>query len=175
MDIFETDRLILREQCEDDATFILELLNSPGWLKYIGERNVKSVEDARKYILNGAMKSYEQNGFGLYLVKLKDGNVPIGICGLIKRPGLEQIDIGFAFLSEHEGKGYGFESASAVMDYARRVLKLGVVVAITVKHNVASIRLLNKIGLSFKEMVRLPGDGEELMLFEWRDTRIENP
>ena len=166
MKILETDRLILLQQCPDDATFILELLNSPGWLKYIGDRAVKTVEDAANYIRNGAMKSYEQNGFGLYMVKLKDSNLPIGICGLIRRPGLEQVDIGFAFLPKHEGMGYAYESASAVMKYGREALGLGIVVAITTKNNVASVKLLNKIGFSFKEMVTLPGDKEELMLFE---------
>ncbi len=166
MNILETNRLILAEQTEDDAAFILELLNTPGWLKYIGDRGVKTIDDARKYIFNGAMKSYRQNGFGLYLTKLKDRNIPVGICGLIKRPGLEQVDIGFAFLPQYEGKGYGFESASAIMKHAREVLGLTVIVAITTKDNTSSIKLLEKIGFSFKEMVTLPGDNEELMLFE---------
>ncbi len=166
MKILETERLILREQTQDDAAFILALLNSPGWLKYIGERNVKTMLDAANYILNGAMKSYKENGFGLYLTKLKEGDIPVGVCGLIKRPGLEQVDIGFAFLPEHEGRGYGFESATAVMKYGREVLGLGIVVAITTKDNEASISLLKKIGFGLKETVTLPGDTEELLLFE---------
>ena len=166
MNILETERLILREQTEDDAAFIFELLNSPAWLKYIGDRKVRSVEDARNYILNGAIKSYKNNGFGFYLVKLKEGDISIGICGLVKRDGLEHIDIGFAFLPDYEGRGYGFESASAVMRYARNDLRLGTIVAITTKENVPSINLLKKIGLVFEEFVRLPGDDEELMLFE---------
>jgi len=166
MKILDTERLILLEQTQDDAAFILALLNSPGWLKYIGERNVKTVEEAAKYILNGAMKSYKENGFGLYLVQLKDGGTPVGICGIIKRPGLDQVDIGFAFLPEHEGRGYCFESATAVMTYAREALGLGVVVAITTKDNEASIRLLKKMGFDLKEKVTLPGDTEELLLFE---------
>ena len=166
MIILETERLHLCKQCPDDAPFILELLNSPGWLKYIGDRGVKNIDDAENYIRNGAMKSYNDNDFGLYLVKLKDTYIPIGICGLIKRQGLEQVDIGFAFLPQYEGQGYGFESASAVMKYAREVLGLAVVVAITVKDNQSSIKLLNKIGFSFKEIITLPGDTEALMLFE---------
>jgi len=166
MDILETNRLILSEQTEEDTAFMLDLLNTPSWLKYIGDRNVKNEQDARNYILNRIVPSYKQNGFGFYAVRLKADNMPIGICGLVKRPGLEQVDIGFAFLPGYEGRGYGFESASAVMQYARNVLKLGVILAITVRDNTASIKLLNKIGLSFKEMVRLPGDEEELMLFE---------
>ena len=168
MKILETERLLLCEQTPDDAAFILELLNSPGWLKYIGERGVKTVADAENYILNGAVKSYEQNGFGLYLAKLKDDDMPVGICGLIKRPGLDQVDIGFAFLPQYEGQGYGFESASAVMKYAGEILGLEVVVAITTKDNQASIKLLNKIGFNLKETVTLPGDTEELLLFECR-------
>jgi len=164
MQILDTERLILREQKEEDAPFILELMNSPGWLKYIGDRNVRSLEDACNYILNGAMKSYKQSGFGFYLVELKDGNIPIGISGLVKRDTLEHPDVGFAFLPEYEGKGYGYESASAVMMYARDVLKLGTIVAITAKDNIVSIKLLEKIGLTFKEFVKM-GE-EELMLFE---------
>ena len=168
VNILETNRLILAEQTEEDAAFILELMNSPGWLKYIGDRGVKTVEDAEKYIANGAMKSYSQNGFGLYLTRLKNENIPVGICGLIKRPGLAQVDIGFAFLPQYAGKGYGFESASAVMKHAKEVLGLTVIVAITTKDNIPSVKLLEKIGFGFKEMVTLPGDNEELILFEWK-------
>lgn len=166
MKILETDRLILLQQCPDDAAFIFELLNSPGWLKYIGDRGVKTVEDGSSYIRNGAMNSYVQNGFGLYLVRLKESGLPVGVCGLIRRPGLEQVDIGFAFLPQHEGRGYGYESALAVMKYGREVLGLSIIVAITTKDNEASIKLLKKIGFSFIEFVTLPGDNEELMLFE---------
>jgi RimJ/RimL family protein N-acetyltransferase len=168
MNILETERLILSEQTEDDAAFIFTLLNSPGWLKYIGDRGVRNVDDARSYIINGAMKSYLANGFGLYLTKLKGTGTPVGICGLIKRPGLAHVDIGFAFLPEYEGKGYGYEAGSAVMNYAKNVLKIDIVVAITMKDNISSIKLLEKIGLNFKGMVTMPGDDEELMLFESR-------
>ncbi len=164
MQILETDRLILREQTEEDAPFVLGLMNSPGWLKYIGDRNVRSLEDARNYIFNGAMKSYKQSGFGFYLVELKENNVPVGISGLVKRDTLEHPDVGFAFLPEYEGKGYGFESASAVMEYARSVLGLSTIAAIVTKDNTTSIKLLEKIGLTFKEFIKM-GD-EELMLFE---------
>lgn len=166
MNILETKRLTLSEQTENDAAFILKLMNTPRWLKYIGDRGIRTIEDAQKYIANGAMKSYKQHGFGFYLTRLKDGNLPVGICGVVKRDGLEHVDIGFAFLPEYEGKGYGFEAALAVMEYAKNILKLGVIVAITTKDNVASIKLLNKIGLRFKEFVTMPGDDEELMLFE---------
>ncbi len=169
MNAIETERLQLTELLEADAAFMLELLNSPAWLKYIGDRGVKTLDDAAQYILNRIIPSYRKNGFGFYLVKLKENGVAIGICGLVKRDGLEHIDIGFAFLSGYDGKGYGYESASAVMQYAREVLKLGTIVAITTKDNVPSINLLKKIGLHFKEMVSLPGDEEELMLFEFQE------
>ena len=168
MNILETQRLVLTELSETDAAFMLELLNSPAWLKYIGDRGVKTLEDAAQYILNRIIPSYLKNGFGFYLVKLKENSSSIGICGLVKREGLEHIDIGFAFLPGYEGRGYGYESASKVMEFAREILKLGTIVAITTKDNIASINLLKKIGLRFKEMMNLPGDNEELMLFERR-------
>ncbi len=169
MNIIETPRVILTEQTEDDASFIFELMNSPAWLKYIGDRNIRSVEDARTYIADGAIKSYKQSGFGFYLVKLKESLVPIGISGLVKRDTLEHPDIGFAFLPEYEGEGYGYESASAVMKYAREVLNIDTILAITSKDNVSSIKLLEKLGLTLKQFLTL--GNEELMLFESRDKR----
>ena len=166
MNILETQRLVLTELSESDAAFMLELLNSPAWLKYIGDRGVKTLEDAEQYILNRIIPSYQKNGFGFYLVKLKENNTSIGICGLVKREGLAHIDIGFAYLPGYEGMGHGYESASAVMEYAIEILKLDTIVAITTRDNIVSIRLLEKIGLRFKEMINLPGDSEMLMLFE---------
>ena len=166
MNIPETERLTITEMLEADAAFMLELLNSPAWLKYIGDRGVRTLEDAERYILTRIMPSYRQNNFGFYLVKLKDDNASIGICGLVKRDGLDHVDIGFAFLPDYEGRGYGYESASAVMQYAKTTLKLDTIVAITTKDNLPSINLLKKLGLNFKQLVRLPGDEEELMLFE---------
>ncbi len=168
MTILETERLLLREQNEGDTTFILALMNSPGWLKYIGDRGIKTEEDARKYILDKSVPSYKKHGFGFYLTELKEGSVPIGICGLVKRDGLEHVDIGFAFLPEYEGRGYGVESASAVMIYAKTVLGIDTIAAITTKDNGPSINLVKKIGLHFKELIKLPGNEEELMLFESR-------
>jgi len=166
MNIIETETLVLCEQTEEDAAFILELVNSRGWLKYIGDRGIKTIDEARNYIINGAMKSYAQNGFGLYLVKIKDGDMPAGVCGLIKREGLEHVDIGFAFLDKYSGKGYAFEAASAVMRYAKDVLQLSIIAAITTADNEPSIKLLNRIGLTYKGMVMLPQGEEKLMLFE---------
>lgn len=163
--ILETKRLVLREFTTDDTKFIVELLNSPGWLKYIGDRNVKSEEHAVNYLMNGPMKSYEMNGFGLSLVELKSDKTPIGMCGLIKRENLEYPDIGFAFLPEFMGKGYAFEIANATMIFAKEELKFDKIVAITVSYNKNSIRLLEKIGLKYIKPYFLPYEDEELMLF----------
>ncbi|MBL7994473.1 GNAT family N-acetyltransferase [bacterium] len=163
--ILETKRLTIRELNSDDAEFILKLVNTPTWLKFIGDRGVKNLDDAKKYIENGPVKSYADNGFGLYLMELKNGKVPIGMCGLIKRDFLQDPDIGFALLPEHEGKGYGYESASAVLSYGQKKLGLTKIVAITVKENVNSIHLLEKIGLHEEGTVVYPGTNEELLLF----------
>jgi RimJ/RimL family protein N-acetyltransferase len=165
MILFETDRLILREFNNDDATFILILLNNPSWLQFIGDRNVKTLEDAKNYLSNGPIKSYHENGFGLSMVELKANNTPIGMCGLIKRETLEHVDIGFALLPEYTGMGYAYEIASATMGYAKNNLGLQDIVAITSEDNEHSIRLLNKIGLGFERMVKFSEDEETLMLF----------
>lgn len=161
--VLDTERLVLRKLDVSDADFIVELLNTPGWLQFIGDRNVKTAADAEWYILNGPVKSYNTNGFGLYAVSLKDGR-PIGMCGLIKRDTLEHIDIGFAFLPAHSGKGYAYEAAIATLDYARKDLGLDTIVAITTQDNVQSINLLKKIGLRFERLIQMPGDDEVLML-----------
>ena len=116
MKVLETDRLILRWLSTDDAEFILELLNEPSFLQYIGDKGVRTLEDARNYILNGPVDMYARLGFGLYLTELKERGVPLGICGLLKRDGLEDVDIGFAFLPRFWAKGYAYESA-AVLAY----------------------------------------------------------
>ena len=162
----ETERLTLRHLApETDAEFILRLLNEPSFLQYIGDKSVRSLDDARGYIRNGPAKSYEENGFGLYRVSLKQDGSAIGICGLIKRDTLPEPDIGFAFLPEYWNKGYAHESASEVMRYARDVLRLDRVLAITSPDNEASARLLEKIGLRFQRLIRLSEDADEVKLF----------
>lgn len=163
--ILVTERLALRELHGGDAGFILELLNEPGWLRYIGDRGIRTLEAAAEYIENVPRRMYREQGFGLWAVEAKGSGEPLGMCGLIKRPGLDDIDIGFAFLERHGRRGYGLESASAVMDHARRVLGLQRIVAITSVDNHASIRLLERIGLRFEKMVNLPGDDEAIKLF----------
>jgi RimJ/RimL family protein N-acetyltransferase len=165
MTILETNRLTIRRLTPDDAEFILKLLNEPSWLRFIGDKGVRTVEDARAYILNGPVEMYSRLGFGLYLVELKDEGVSIGICGLIKRDALEDVDIGFAFLPEYWGKGYAYEAAAAVMSYAASVLSLKRIVAITSVDNDSSAKLLEKLGFSFEKMIKLSPESPEIKLF----------
>jgi RimJ/RimL family protein N-acetyltransferase len=150
MTLLETERLNMRELAFDDAPFILTLLNDPSFLRYINDKNVRNLEDARQYMLNGPMNSYARNGFGLYLVALKESQTPIGLCGLLKREELPDADIGFAFLPEFWGKGFAQEAAVAVMKDARERLGLTRLLAIVMPDNHASIKLLEKLGMKFE-------------------------
>ena len=162
--ITETERLVIREIEESDAAFMNALLNSPGFLKYIGDRGVRSDEDARRFISERYRKSYADNGYGLYAVLLKDNLVPVGMCGFVRRDTLPGPDLGFAFLPEHEGKGYGQESSIAVLRYGREELGFERVLAITTLDNRASIRLLEKLGFTLEKKMDGP-DGERLNVF----------
>jgi RimJ/RimL family protein N-acetyltransferase len=165
MKILETERLILREIVETDDAFVLDLLNQPSFIKYIGNRNVHDLEQSRDFIETRYRKSYADNGFGLYAVELKETNETIGMCGFVKRDGLPDADIGFAFLPQFEKKGYALESAEAAMRYGREVLKLGRVLAITSQNNESSMKLLNKLGFKFDKLINLPNDSEEINMF----------
>jgi len=165
MKVLETDRLSLRRLSVEDAEFILDLLNQPSFLRYIGDKGVRTLDDARNYVLNGPMASYERFSFGLYLAELKVTREPIGICGLVKRETLEDVDIGFAFLPQFWQHGYAFESAAAVLAHGRDVLGLDRIVAITSPDNDASVRVLNKLGLRFERMIKLSEDAPEVKLF----------
>jgi RimJ/RimL family protein N-acetyltransferase len=164
MNILQTPRLVLRELEFGDGEFILELLNEAGFLRHIGDKGVRSVADARDYILKGPMDSYARNGFGLYATCLSDGT-PIGICGLVRREGLDHPDVGFAFLERYWSKGYAVESAAAVLAHAEKVLHLEHIVAITSPDNAKSIAVLEKIGFQFSRVIRLAADTPELNLF----------
>jgi ribosomal-protein-alanine N-acetyltransferase len=163
--VLETERLILRQLSIDDAEFILELLNEPSFLQNIGDRGVRSLDDARQYILNGPVESYKRNGFGLYLVELKASGTPMGMCGLVKRDTLPEPDLGFAFRPEYWSQGFAFESAAAVMSHAKDKLGLNRVLAITSPGNEASEKLLGKIGLRFERMIKLSEAEPEVKLF----------
>jgi len=163
--ILETERTILREVTTDDAEFILDLVNQPSFIKFIGDRKVRTVVQARDYIESRFTESYKQFGFGMWAVELKAGQTPIGICGFVKRDSLPDADIGFAFLPQFEKKGYAVESAEGVMKYGRDVLGLKRILAITSQDNESSGRLLKKINFKFERLVKLPHDDEELRLF----------
>lgn len=163
--VIETERLILRKFTIEDAPFMLELLNTPMWLQFIGDREIGTLKDAEKYLINGNIKSYETYGFGFYLAVVKATGESIGMCGLIKRDTLDDVDIGFAFLPQFIGKGYGFEAALATLHYARNVLHLDRVIAIVNPENSVSISLVRKIGLLFEKMITLYPEKKALMLF----------
>jgi RimJ/RimL family protein N-acetyltransferase len=163
--ILETDRLILRELTPNDAEFIFELLNEPSFIRNIGDRNIRTLDDARAYIVNGPVASYAKNGFGLYLIVLRETGESIGMCGLIRREGLEHVDIGYALLPRFWSRGYAVEAARATKAYAKEVIGLKRIVAIVDPANEGSIRVLEKIGLRYEEMIRLSADDIELKLF----------
>lgn len=164
MKVLETDRLIIRRLTVEDAAFIFELVNDPSWLRYIGDRGVRTLEDARNYILKGPVEMYGRLGFGLYLTELKGKGAPIGMCGLLKRDSLKDVDIGFAFLPGFRGQGYAYEAASAVLAYGKHTLGLERIVAIVSPGNDSSIKLLGKLGFQFEQMLTLSGR-DEVKLF----------
>ena len=165
MTVLETERLLLRQITVDDAQFILTLLNEPSFLRYIGDKQVRNLEDAEAYIRNGPVASYERNGFGLYLVELRESYTPIGICGFLKRDELPDPDIGFAFLPEFWGKGFAFEAAAAVLEDARQRLRLQRILAITSLDNEASIKLLQRLGFRFDKVITFAAGREQVRLF----------
>ena len=165
MNIIETERTILRELTAEDAEFMLDLLNQSSFIKYIGDRNVRSVEESREFIETRYRASYVQHGFGLYAVELKETGEVIGINGFVKRDSLPDADIGFALLPQFEGQGLAFESAQAVLEYGKNVLNFKRVLAITSLDNESSGRLLEKLGFAFDGLIEQPHDTEKLKLF----------
>lgn len=163
--LFETERLCLRKFTLDDADFILAILNEPAFIRFIGDRHVRTIEDARRYIQERVIHSYERNGFAMFRAALKEDDTPIGMCGLVRRDTLEDVDIGFAFLERYWSKGYASEAARAVMEYARDELHIPRIVGIVDPANSGSIHVLEKLGLQFARMVRLSEDDIELKLF----------
>jgi ribosomal-protein-alanine N-acetyltransferase len=162
--VLATERLNLRRFDLQDAPFVIELVNEPGWLRFIGDKGVRTVEDAHRYLRDGPLSMYSRFGFGLYLVERKSDGAPIGTCGLIKRDTLEHVDIGFAFLARVAKQGYAHEAARAVVAQAKS-LRLARLLAITTPTNHASQKLLVKIGLRFDKEITMSGDAEMLHLF----------
>jgi RimJ/RimL family protein N-acetyltransferase len=165
MNVLETDRLVLRWLAAPDAAFMLGLLNAPSFVRFVGDRGVRTVADAEAYIRDGPGRSYEAHGFGLYLVEEKGGRVPVGVCGLLKRESLDDVDVGFALLPEFESRGYAYEAAQATLDYGRDVLGLSRIVAIVDPENTASVRLLTKLGMEYERAVRLPGADSDVDVY----------
>ena len=161
----DTARLALTELADADAQFIQGLLNEPSFLRYIGDRGVRSVEDARRYIQDGPVAMYAKHGYGLLRVGLRADGTPIGICGVLKRDALPEPDLGFSLLPAYWSRGYACEAAGAVMHDARHRLGLGRILAITSPDNEPSMRLLGKLGFRFERMMRLAEDAGEVRLF----------
>lgn len=165
MPIAETSRLFISKITLKDSRFFLELVNTPHWLKYIGDRKIKTVKDAKTYLRNVTLKSFTDFGFGFYKLQIKDTNKTIGICGLVKRKQLDDVEIGFALLPEYEGKGFGYEASLSVLELAKETFGLKKITAITLPTNISSIKLLEKLGLTFEKKVKPFEDDEELLLF----------
>lgn len=163
---YETERLLIKLVDIDDAEFLLKLLNTEKWLKNIGDRNVRNLEDAQKYVREKNLPQIERLGFGNAVVILKSKEEKIGTVGLYDREGIDGVDIGFAFLEEYEGKGYAYESAKKIMDVGINEFGIKKVSAITLPDNFSSIKLIEKLGLKFKEVVKIPNDTEDLNLYE---------
>ncbi|HEY1076671.1 MAG TPA: GNAT family N-acetyltransferase [Fontimonas sp.] len=164
--MLETERLRLGPLSDDDAPFIVELLNEPSFIRNIGDRQVRTIEDALRYIDNGPRASLRQHGFGMLRVGLRDDDRPIGVCGLIRRDTLPAVDLGFAYLAAHHRQGYAVEAARVIMAQAHGPLALSRVLAITLPDNAGSIRVLQRIGFVAAGTVRLGDESELLNLYE---------
>lgn len=165
MTVFETERLLVSRFTLDDAPFVLELQSEPEWLRFIGDRGVRDLDSARAYIQRAPLDMYARLGFGLYKVALKADGTPVGMCGLLKRDSLPDVDIGFAFLARHRGLGYAREAAAGTLDHARTSHGLKRILAITSPDNASSIGLLEKLGFRYEKTVQLVADGGVSKLF----------
>ncbi|MCV2419625.1 GNAT family N-acetyltransferase [Paucibacter sp. DJ2R-2] len=168
MKTLHTERLNIRPLRLADAGFMLRLLNEPSWLRFIGDRGVHTLEDAERYLQQGALENYARLGFGFCALDLRSSGVTVGMCGLTQRDYLDSPDIGFAFLPEHAGQGLAFEAASAVMQDAREALGLRRILATTRLDNQASQKLLLKLGLQFERIIRSPDGSRDLQLYAWQ-------
>ena len=163
MTVLETERMSLRRLVSADAPFILALLNDPDWIRYIGDRGVRSVEAARDYLEARMLSQYEKHGFGLWMVESRASSEPMGICGLVKRDTLPEVDLGFAFMPEYRGLGYAYESALAVRGHATGALGIRKLLAITSPANTASARLLERLGFALESEMPWDGDGKDVV------------
>lgn len=164
MVILTTERLSIEEAKVEDTSFFFELLNSSNWIEYIGDRGIKTEADALGYIKNSLIKSYRENGYGLYKIILKEAAKPIGLCGFLKREYLDHEDIGFAILPQYERKGYMYEASDAMMRYGKSELEFNTIYAITTAKNLGSQNLLVRLGLNHIKDIT-SDKNESLMLF----------
>lgn len=165
MTVLETDRLLLTRLTYDHCDFVMELVNEPSFKRFIGDKDVRTLQDARRYLAEGPIGLYERFGYGMFLVTVKDTETPAGICGLLKRDGFDDPDLGFAFLRRFRRSGYAIESARAVLRHGIEDLHLQRIIAMADPDNEPSVRLLEKLGFSYERMVRMPGDEDEINLY----------
>lgn len=163
---YSTDRLLLRPTTLDDVELFYQMYNSPKWLQYIGDRNIKTLGDATQYMTEKVLPPYEQNGYGSYTIIRHDDQVKVGSCGIYHREGLSHADIGYALLPDHEGNGYAYEASAKLLELAEHSFHLTTINAITSKENLASQKILTKLGLKQTGTVTLPNDDEELFLYQ---------
>ena len=163
--IVETKRLLLRKINVEDAAFVLRLVNEPSFLSNIGDKGLKNLPDAERFISEGYWTNQEHPGYGMFLVALKDGGEPIGGCGLLYRKVLDVTDIGFAFLPEYWNRGFAYEAAEAMMKYGYSVLGVKKIVGLTSEDNFGSINLLKKLGMDFKKIVKMSDDDPGTVLY----------
>lgn len=159
--VYQSERLVFLELEPEHGPVVLELFNQPDCLRYIGDRGIRDLQDAEAYIHNSPKASYAEHGYGMYLLMRKEDQQPLGLCGLVKRDYLDIPDIGFALLTGFEGQGYALEAAKATLEYARQVLGLKKLAAITDPDNDKSIRLLQKLGMQHKSKISVPGDEQK--------------
>lgn len=167
---FETERLLIKPTSEGDAEFIYQLINTPKFIKYIGDRDIKSIESANDYIKTKMLPQLKRLGYSNYTIFRKSDHIKIGTCGLYDREGIAGIDLGFAFLPGYEGKGYAFESANRLKQAAFEEFEIKEIKAITSKENISSQRLLDKLGLEMTGTIILPNEDEELLLYKIQKT-----
>ena len=165
MVVVETTRLRLRRFTLDDAEFVLELVNEPSFVENIADKGLRTLDDARRFILEGSWTCQEKKGYGQFVVELRDSGEAVGICGLLYRDSLGLTDIGFAFLPEHWGRGFAFEAASAVLEYGRSTLGIEKIVGLTSEDNLASIKVLRKLGMEFERRVKMSDDDPGTVLY----------
>ena len=166
--IAETPRLQLHAMSDGDdadAALMLALLNDPAFIRHIADRGVRTLDQARDYLRNGALRSYAQHGFGMYAMRRKDTGALIGNCGLLSREGLDGPDLGYAVLPAHAGQGFAVEAARAVIADAGSRPGIARLHAIVNPDNVASIGLLQKLGFEFDRMIVLPAIEHAVDLF----------